>query len=55
MGIICLCAAAVFLVRDDLIPVQWNLPVFGGISALVIMVALSSLFFFSLARRAEPE
>ncbi len=55
MGIICLCAAAVFLVRDDLIPVQWNLPVFGGISALVIMGALSSVFFFSLARRAEPE
>ena len=55
MGFISLCLAAVFLVRDDLSPGQWTLPIVGSVSALGVIGAISSLFFFTLARRAAPD
>lgn len=55
MGFVALCLGILFLVRDDLSPSQWNLPIIGSVSALGVIGAISSLFFFTLARRAEPE
>ncbi|MBV6492855.1 MAG: protein kinase UbiB [Turneriella sp.] len=55
MGLISLCFAVLFLVREDLSPSQWTLPFIGSVSALGIVGALSAAFFFLLARRAQPE
>jgi ubiquinone biosynthesis protein len=55
MGFVALCLGILFLVRDDLSPSQWNLPIIGSVSALGVVGALTALFFFTLARRAEPE
>lgn len=55
MGLVSLCLAAVFLVRDDFSTAQWTLPLIGSVSALAIIAAISGLFFFTLARRTAPE
>ncbi len=55
MGFIALCLAVLFLVREDLSPGQWTLPLIGSVSALGVIGAITSLFFFTLARRAAPD
>lgn len=55
MGFVALLLAGLFLVRDDFSPSQVNLPLIGSISALTVIGALASIFFFSLARRAQPD
>jgi hypothetical protein len=55
MGFISLCLAVLFLVREDLSPGQWNLPLIGSVSTLGVIGAISSAFFFMLARRSAPE
>jgi ubiquinone biosynthesis protein len=55
MGLVSLCLAVVFLVRDDLSSAQWTLPLIGSVSALAIVAVISGLFFFTLARRTAPE
>lgn len=55
MGIASLVLAIIFLVREDLSPTQWTLPFIGSVSTLGVIGCLSALFFFTLARRAEPQ
>ncbi|MCX7632845.1 MAG: AarF/UbiB family protein [Turneriella sp.] len=55
MGLVSLCLAAIFLIRDDLFNVHWSLPAIGSVSAAAVVAGLSSFLFFMLARRTAPE
>lgn len=55
MGFIALCFAALFFIREDLSPSQWNLPLIGSVSSIGIIAALTSAFFFLISKRSQGE
>ncbi len=55
MGFIALCFAALFFIREDLSPSQWNLPLIGSVSSIGVIAALTSAFFFLISKRSQGE